>query len=207
LTWTNGINSGLVSDITETPYALEVSDPGTYTITSVYDLHCSNSGTGSGLIVQSNIPPAPVISVDGALLTSDAPEGNQWYLDDEPIPGATGQNYTAVENGSYYDIVTLNGCVSDPSNIIDILTIGIGEREQDSFQVFPNPASDVITVEADNLAGSYDLSVFTLQGRLMYSQKEIGEQYHISTVNYPPGIYFIRIQADTVVYFRKVLVR
>ncbi|MFN8349194.1 MAG: T9SS type A sorting domain-containing protein [Spirosomataceae bacterium] len=55
-------------------------------------------------------------------LTSDAVSGNQWYVNGNPIDGATNQSYSATAAGNYTVVVTVSGCASEPSNSI-VLTI------------------------------------------------------------------------------------
>ncbi|MEI8204892.1 MAG: immunoglobulin domain-containing protein, partial [Bacteroidota bacterium] len=92
---------------------------GAYTDTIVTAIGCDS-------IVQTNlivypIPPTPVITQVGNVLTSNALVGNQWFNQFGIIVGATNQTYTATIDGDYYDIVTLNGCVSDTSNIRHVM--------------------------------------------------------------------------------------
>ncbi|HWS72503.1 MAG TPA: IPT/TIG domain-containing protein, partial [Thermoanaerobaculia bacterium] len=73
-----------------------------------------------------NPPPAtPTITPGGpttfcaggnVTLTSSSATGNQWYLDGNPIGGATNQQYVASLNGSYTVVVTASGCPSAPSS-------------------------------------------------------------------------------------------
>src|SRR5205085_2875556 len=47
--------------------------------------------------------------------TSSSASGNQWYLNGNPIGGATNQTYVATAQGSYTVTATANGCTSVPS--------------------------------------------------------------------------------------------
>src|SRR5204862_4648772 len=49
-------------------------------------------------------------------LTSSGATGNQWYLNGNPIGGATNQNYVATASGNYTVTVSSNGCTSAPSS-------------------------------------------------------------------------------------------
>ena len=48
-------------------------------------------------------------------MTSSSATGNQWYLNGNPIGGATNQDYIATASGNYTVIVTESGCTSSPS--------------------------------------------------------------------------------------------
>ena len=48
-------------------------------------------------------------------LTSSSATGNQWYLNGNPIGGATSQTYVATTGGNYTVLVTTSGCSSAQS--------------------------------------------------------------------------------------------
>jgi hypothetical protein len=53
-------------------------------------------------------------------LTSNSASGNQWYLDGNPIAGATSQTYVANASGNYTDKVTTLSCTSAASSSIAV---------------------------------------------------------------------------------------
>jgi membrane carboxypeptidase/penicillin-binding protein PbpC len=57
---------------------------------------------------------------DSVTLTSNSASGNQWYLDGNPIAGATNQTYVANASGNYTDQVTTLSCAGAPSPSISI---------------------------------------------------------------------------------------
>jgi len=70
------------------------------------------------------MPPTPTITPNGpttffegssVTLTSSSASGNQWYLNGNPIGGATNQQYIANASGSYTVTTTTSGCTSAPS--------------------------------------------------------------------------------------------
>lgn len=113
----------------------------------------NNYGPGAAatlaVVVQSK-PPTPTITLNGNILQSDAPAGNQWYDANGVIAGATGQFYTITATGSYFSIVTLLGCSSNNSNKIDVvyspfeieLAAFYGERQMDGNHLYWTTASE-----------------------------------------------------------------
>jgi hypothetical protein len=66
--------------------------------------------------------------------------------------------------------------------------VGIKKANVDSFQVYPNPFSDIITINTD-FANSFNLSVYDISSRLVY-QDEIGASVNdIDLSNLQSGIY------------------
>jgi hypothetical protein len=95
---------------------------GNYSV-SVTGLGCVVSSVATAVTV-SPIPPTPTITPSGATtfcqggsvtLTSSSATGNQWYLNGNPIGGATNQQFVATATGNYTTIVTTGGCSSAPS--------------------------------------------------------------------------------------------
>src|SRR5581483_3604434 len=95
---------------------------GTYSVTVT--VNGCTSAAGSTNVVVNNIPATPTITPGGATtfchggsvtLTSSSGTGNQWYLNGNPISGATGNTYLAYQSGSYTVKATSSGCTSAAS--------------------------------------------------------------------------------------------
>ncbi len=97
---------------------------GTYTVV-VTSGGCSSSPSAGTTVTVNPTPSTPSITagssttfcVGGSVsLSSSAASGNQWYLNGNPIGGATSQTYVANATGTYTVVVTSNGCGSAPSS-------------------------------------------------------------------------------------------
>ncbi|MGA8808286.1 MAG: carboxypeptidase regulatory-like domain-containing protein, partial [Thermoanaerobaculia bacterium] len=96
---------------------------GNYTVV-VTTGSCSSAPSSATTVTVNPIPPTPTITPGGpttfcsggsVLLTSSSASGNQWYLDGNPIGGATSNTYSATASGNYTVIVTASGCSSAAS--------------------------------------------------------------------------------------------
>jgi hypothetical protein len=85
--------------------------------------------SGSTNVTINPIPATPTITPGGpttfcpggsVTLTSSGASGNQWYLNGNPIGGATNQNYIATAAGDYTVTVTTSGCTSAASAITTV---------------------------------------------------------------------------------------
>ncbi len=113
---------------------------GSYTV--VVTENASSSAPSAAVVVTVNpIPPTPTITPGGpttfcaggsVTLNSSSASGNQWYLNGNPIGGATNQAYAATASGDYTVVVTTSGCPSAPSAITTVT-------------VTPLPATPTIT--------------------------------------------------------------
>jgi hypothetical protein len=96
---------------------------GSYTVI-VTTTGCSSAASSATTVTVNPVPATPTITPGGpttfctggsVLLTSSSATGNQWYLNGNPIGGATNATYGATASGSYTVVVTATGCSSAPS--------------------------------------------------------------------------------------------
>ncbi|MCX6244406.1 MAG: GEVED domain-containing protein [Bacteroidetes bacterium] len=171
---------------------------------------CGNGATSPPLAVTVTAVPTPVITVAGLTLSSDAPTGNQWYLDGSPISGATGQTYVATLPGVYSDIVTINGCVSGESNHITI-TVGVNSPSGSGISIYPVPNDGQFKVSITSSSSeSFTLSVLNNLGVTIYQQKDIQVKGTVEKiVDLRPissGIYTVILRNSENQVVRKILV-
>ena len=62
-----------------------------------------------------------------------------------------------------------------------------------SFSIYPNPATDFMTILGSE---SSNMIIVDLQGRLVYSKKNISNQEIIQTASWQAGAYFVSLQRD-----------
>jgi hypothetical protein len=113
------LNGNPIGGATAQTYSATAS--GSYTVVTTLS-GCSSATSGATVVTVTPLPPTPTITPAGSnvlctslLLTSSSATGNQWYLNGNPIGGATAQTYSATAAGSYTVVVTASGCASAPS--------------------------------------------------------------------------------------------
>jgi hypothetical protein len=181
-----------------------VSGPQTI---SVYGNNlCGNGQVSPDFSVQvTPLPATPVITEAGYVLSSDAVAGNQWYWNGISILGATAQTYTALFNGDYWDVVTLNNCVSDPSNHISILTIGVNEQQSGTISVYPNPNNGHFTFTSSMENGTLEL--YNIIGSMVYSAKVEKHESIVDLSSQPRGIYFAKYSSGQSIRMEKIVIQ
>jgi hypothetical protein len=152
------------------------------------------------------IPPAPVITENGNVLTSSSPTGNQWYLNDAMIPDATGQSYYPTASGIYYVRYTdpVTGCYSDPSNTITYLLTGIDQKtNENNVTIFPNPFTEEVTIGYELPGpGIVKIVLYDAFGReikiLADNVKQQAGKYSLemTAADLSAGIYYCKIQTS-----------
>lgn len=178
---------------------------------------------GTNLLTSSPItltvlskPAPPVISQSGDLLISDATTGNQWYINGNLIPGATGQTYAPSASGNYTASVSdaINGCISNHSNYITWLITGQSQSiTSPKVRVYPSPATDVLVVEISEFtAGSTTISLADAFGRtVIHRNSEIlqgaqATKIALDVLSLKPGVYFLTVSSNHESIIRKVLI-
>lgn len=86
---------------------------------------------------------------------------------------------------------------------------GIENTLESALRVYPNPATDALRIEADNVTEPASIEILNAQGRTVYSTPVLAQQGAIQkTINfseYPPGLYVLRLTTQQGVVIKKVV--
>jgi hypothetical protein len=165
-------------------------------------------GAASTLAITVNAKPlTPTITKDGALLRSNAINGNQWYNLDGFITGAANQDYSPLTSGDYYVIVSLNGCTSEPSNTINFIPTSVElTGSTKSINVYPNPVANELVIEMAGNKTNIDFAIVNSRGQVVYSGV-LAEKSVVPTASFSPGMYLLKLGSGSVFEFKKVMKR
>lgn len=85
----------------------------------------------------------------------------------------------------------------------------IPEMEEPEIQVYPNPATDLVTIRFSEDLKNRTLSwvVMDVMGRKMLSENDLDSSSIIDVSQWPSGVYFIRMEQDGRYFGRKILKR
>ncbi|MBF8964387.1 S8 family serine peptidase [Pontibacter sp. FD36] len=156
--------------------------------------------------------PTPVISRQGLSLQSSAADGNQWYLNSLPIPGATEQTYTPTESGDYSVQAQWKGCVSTRSQIYTFAYQANGRELKKELVASPNPSTGVFKVQFET-AQQEDLylNVTDMLGNLIYTRKVTGfngfYEADIDLSARASGIYLLRVKFGDQAFTQKLVLQ
>jgi hypothetical protein len=183
---------------------LTVTMSGTYTV-ATGTAGCGTVGTLSSdsVVVTYLDQVVPTITLVNGVLVSSAPSGNQWYLNDSTIEGATHQQYTPPGPGSYtvrvgFGVQTVDtstfqigvgGCYSQYS-LAYLITDSIDIIPQVS--VYPNPVVDVLTL-SNKLAGPVTVRIFNLMGQQVFQEQGITGTVQVDAGRWRKGAYFVQV--------------
>lgn len=165
---------------------------GTYLTTLTTSYGCDSIIT-TNLTVE-NFDPSPFIAQAADTLLSNYANGNQWYLNDEIMDNETSQTLVIPQSGEYYTIITSqNGCISEPSNVINATHTLVNELENNLFKVYPNPASNTITVELQNNSSPFKIKLFNLTWQKVLEKHSERTNTEVDVSLVPKGVYILKV--------------
>ena len=173
----------------------QLSDAGVYG--AAYDIGavCDSLVTLTLNVEQVNVE----VVQNGNAVTALAANASWQWLDCDAgyatIPGATGQGFVAMTDGSYAVSVTQNGC-TDTSACV--LIVGSGIREQASLHamVYPVPATDQVRVDLGERVHGLTVTVLDVNGRIMEQQQYAqAETVDLRVAHLSAGLYFLQLRS------------
>ncbi len=217
----NSVTYGVPTVANTTSYLWELPSgaTGTSTSNSITVNFGSNAASGNITVIGHNDcgegaasvlgvtvnpkPVTPVVTLNGVVLHSNAPVGNQWYNHNSIIGSAIAQDYTFTTVGDYTVIVTSNGCASDPSTA-NVVTgfdpVGFNQ----SIKVYPIPVTNELIIEAEGNTEKTDFVIVNTSGQVVYTGY-LFEKVAVQTTGFAPGLYFIKLKSGKTIGFKKIL--
>ncbi len=205
-TWT--LPSGAIGTSNTNSITVDYGLSATSGFITVSGVNNFGAGGNSPLWVNVNpIPATPLITESLNVLTSSSPAGNQWYNFNGMIAGAINQTYTATASGDYYVIVTLAGCSSDSSNVLNVIITGIEDANPElKILMYPNPASDQLIIEMDKNIGPTHFEISTVTGQVIWRGNLISHTT-IPLSDFRPGVYLVNFENNKSRNYKKVIIR
>lgn len=188
--WSNGSQSLVIRPFVSGLYSVQVQN----------EAGCLSLSSEAVSITVSPTPPTPHIFLSNDnFLYSNTPlsTGLQWFLNGEPIPGATSQVLEVTQTGSYSLQSSADGCSSVSTELYVVIS---GAREPGTHQnpvLFPNPASEVaylrLPVLSEAQAGV--ARIHSLEGKLLSTQAlhPVQEVHQLSLNGLVPGLYILEV--------------
>ena len=87
----------------------------------------------------------------------------------------------------------------------DMLTSSVDPMLESNFKVYPNPATNFLTIEWDGMM-YVDMEVIDMVGRQIESIQCNGGKKYIDTSDWVSGVYFISFIVENTRYSRKVII-
>jgi len=204
----SGTNGGLSYVFHYNKPVIEYSEQQSLTLFQSPEIPLLSSSGGSySIFDQIPVMNATVASgntvewFDDSLLINVIHTGLTWQF----IPSDTGVfHYWARQQnpvtGCISDAVQLTYIIFDPTDLGD-------EYSEADFQVFPNPATEFITLQSNSFFGTADIRIVDLFGRIQYvNTVDLSGQMQIDVSSLPGGMYHLVIQLSERLLIVKKLV-
>ncbi len=200
--------SGTSSATTQTIYA---ATSGSYSV-SVGN-NCGNSTTNISVTVN----PLPSVTFTLAMDTVCENDGAITLSGGSPAGGI--YSGTGVSAGDFnpgtagagthtlvYDYTDVNGCSnSDSADVVVDLCSGIKINNEENIVLYPNPASQNITIRlAANAEFAY-VALYDVLGNMVMSEKINGDVVQLNCSKLPAGVYFVELRTENKKVRKKVV--
>ncbi|MBN4072479.1 HYR domain-containing protein [Crocinitomix catalasitica] len=123
-------------------------------------------------------------------------DGTGDFDDSEDLTGLTGGTYTVI-------IMDANGCTDTLVVVVDS-QVGLDELIGVSLLIYPNPASNQITITIGN-ADLQSIQLFNSVGQLVYSQVYQGTMAEIELSDLERGLYLVRVNTSVGLVHRQIV--
>src|SRR5690554_3267500 len=145
-------------------------------------------------VVQGSPLSNPTIAMSGDSLISSTASNYQWYLNDNPISGATQQSFTPLGEGYYSVAIQGTDNCKSFSNAIQ-WTLNISKETKFTLVVYPNPANDQLNISAKNEILTH-IEVTTITGKKIMSESINGEKHSLDIKYLSSGAYLLKVQSS-----------
>lgn len=170
-------------------------------ITLLYERLFSGCVLRDTHVVSSFTLPYPeIVQLSENVLSANAEAGSiQWLrcdLDYEHVTGATDVDLQVTSSGSYA-VESFIGTCRDTSDCVQVeLTATHEEKENNSFQIYPNPVADVFYVSGFEMTEQVSVTLYDMRGKpvpVMINMEQGRYAVHVSSL--ASGVYVL--QMDT----------
>lgn len=131
----------------------------------------------------------------------------QWYLNGNPITGATNRLFTTNIPGDYHVVVTRGNCSN--MSVIANLTAASSMRQANTNAImstvsediaiaaYPNPVTSTMTITIDGgLSAAGSIEVLDLNGRVLAQQVVTASELTVDMSRFANGLYLVRYRDE-----------
>ncbi len=165
-------------------------------VTVIYSIKNSYCQASGGISLRVTSFAQPTITFTGEFLFANESGAAYQWIDcangNAPLVGETGETFTPSSNGSYAVVVSRFGC-TDTSDCIAVTGLDVpGTAARAGVRVYPNPASDVLTISTGSLAADRIL-IRDVAGKVLQSFAPKSRETAIDISGLATGIYLVEV--------------
>jgi hypothetical protein len=87
----------------------------------------------------------------------------------------------------------------------DSVFVGINEQKESKLLLYPNPATDEISVDISEKAYGSNLTIIDIEGQQLITRQITEPKTQIDISNLPSGVYFLRLINNRTVTVGKII--
>ncbi len=183
-------------------------DGNTYTSSNNTATHTLTNVNGCDSVVTLDLTINTVdisVTENAMTLTANLSGATYQWIDcngnNNPVSGETNQSFTVTVNGSYAVIIDDGTCV-DTSICYTITGVSVKEITNTSINIYPNPTSDIITIEGEEIN---NVNVTDINGKIVKQLINSDKQVTIDLTENAKGIYFVSVETNKEIFIKKIV--
>lgn len=201
INWSTGENTMSISALSAASYSVTVTDSENHTETQSLE------------IIEDRMHEAPTLgAVNGNLqaqswasfiysIQSTAGSEYEWNaLGGEVLSSANASAEIRWFAGPEGEVIVtekdINGCTATDSIPVGITFLGTSELNIEGVKVYPNPTSEFLNIELENVSDKSSLMLFDAMGRLVLSKSVKNNVSKVDVSNLPKGTYTLHLNSD-----------
>ena len=87
----------------------------------------------------------------------------------------------------------------------DSVMVGVKEQQESKFSLYPNPATDKITIELSGMTQGGNLTIVDIEGQELMQQRITQPKTQMDISSLPSGVYFVRVTGERTVEVGKII--
>ena len=87
----------------------------------------------------------------------------------------------------------------------DSVYVGFDEKKEVGFSIFPNPATDHVTIESKGSLGGYGVAIVNIEGEQLILKQISNPKTVVDVSKLQKGVYFVRLTSDRTVEVGKII--
>ncbi len=190
-TWNLGTDSVTTTDIGNLLITGIEGFAGTYAVEAQF-AECALQLLTSNSVNISTYPLSlPEISQNGNTISAQSFSSYQWLLAGVEIPGAISQFYNPLEDGSYtVNVIDEFGCEFSSEAYL-FSEVGIHEHFSEVLKLYPNPATEILTVTG--VRDISELEIINSTGQIVLKVPHFHQTNGKANVSeLASGLYFVK---------------
>lgn len=184
------------------------SQSGTFAVKLTVSLGDESVTGTQPVTIDENGLEVPTIITAGetGLAVAVQADSYQWFVNGDSITDATRRSYDHQGMPGEYQVVISNDTCTKISTAYKVEEVTGIELPEVDFSIYPNPTSEIFTIEVGEFMTKGELQLFNLQGQLMLKRTFNGEKASLRVDQVPPGVYILHLIGNNKEGRRQVVV-